>query len=407
MTAKMKWMEIEMLDFNISSRLKLPRLVGYSLGLFAIQTFWGFTWATLPLYLKSLTRSNAVTGIILSTVGITGLIFPILAGAVSDRISTRLGRRRPLIVAGWALTCMMVLILMNADTLWKILPVIFLAYAGFFFAIGPYFALFSDIVPEAQRSSASGVMFLVGGSGILSYLIFAARSWEVSHHRPFIWVMLVIPISVTLMCISAKETVLPGSVKHSGLLKGHVRKKNIMKFFLAFSLQWISLWMFSSFFVIAFKAYFGLTVESAVSFFFVLNASSVIFALPAGLLAPRLGLKKTIIGGICIMMGCYLIVPFVKAHSSLVVLMMISGLGFGTVLAASYPFFLDILPQGNTGGFTGIYQACQNGTLLIGPALAGTMIDHFSYISLFYGCAVVMLASMMMYLMVHDSERKI
>lgn len=392
-----------MLNTNRSSNIKLPALVGYSLGQFAVQTFWGFTWATLPLYLKALTQSNAVTGIILSTVGITGLIFPILAGNVSDRISTRLGRRRPLIIAGWTLTCMMVLILMRIDTLWGALPVIFLAYAGFFFAIGPYFALFSDIVPEAQRSSASGVMFLIGGSGILSYLIFAARSWEVSHSRPFIWVLLVIPISVALMCISTKETAHPVSVKHSGLLKGHVRKKNILKFFLAFSLQWISLWMLSSFFVIAFKAYFGLTVESAVGIFFVLNASSVIFALPAGLLAPRVGLKKTIICGICIMMGCYLIVPFMKAHSGLVVFMMISGVGFGMVLAASYPFFLQILPQGNTGGFTGIYQACQNGTLLIGPALAGTMIDHFGYISLFYGCAAVMLASMVMYLTVRDS----
>jgi len=394
-------------NIDISSTLKLPRLLGYSLGQFAVQTFWGFTWATLPLHLKAFTRSNAVTGIILSTVGITGLIFPILAGAVSDRISTKLGRRRPLIIAGWALACTMVLILMHADTLWKILPAIFLAYAGFFFALGPYFALFSDMVPEAQRSSASGVMFLIGGSGILSYLIFAARSWEVSHSRPFIWVLLAIPISVTLMCISAKETASPGSVKHSDLLKGPVRRKNILKFFMAFSLQWISLWMFSSFFVIAFKAYFGLTVELTVGIFFVLNASSVIFALPAGLLAPRLGLKKTIISGICIMMGCYLIAPFFKTYSGLVVLMMISGLGLGAVLAASYPFFLDILPQGNTGGLTGIYQACQNGTLLIGPALAGTMIDNFGYISLFYGCAVVMLASMMMYLTVHDSERKL
>ena len=126
-------------DTNISSTRNIPRLVGYSLGQFAVQTFWGFTWATLPLHLKALTRSNAITGIILSTVGITGLIFPILAGAVSDRINTRLGRRKPLIIAGWTVTCIMVLILMHADTLWKILPVIFLAYAGFFFALGPFF----------------------------------------------------------------------------------------------------------------------------------------------------------------------------------------------------------------------------------------------------------------------------
>ena len=106
------------------------------------------------------------------------------------------------------------------------------------------------------------------------------------------------------------------------------------------------------------------------------------------------------------MAGCYLMVPFAKAYSSLLVLMIISGLGFGTVLAVSYPFLLHMLPQGNTGSFAGIYHACQNGTLLIGPAVAGFIIDHIGYVSLLYSCAGVMLASMIMYLCVHDHESR-
>jgi maltose/moltooligosaccharide transporter len=216
--------------------------------------------------------------------------------------------------------------------------------------------------------------------------------------------LLAIPISVALMCLSAKETQNPGSVQPSGVLRELVREKNILKCFIAFSLQWISLWMLSSFFVITLKAFFGLTVEAAVNIFFVLNASSVVFALPAGLLAPRWGLKKTIICGICIMAGCFLLAPFMKTYVSLIVCMIISGIGFGMVVAVSYPFLLHILPRGNTGSFAGIYHACQNGTLLAGPALAGFMIDHFGYVSLFYGCAGVMLASLIVYLTVRDAE---
>jgi maltose/moltooligosaccharide transporter len=174
-------------DNSGSSPVTLLKLVGFAMGLFAVQTFWGFTWATLPLYLKELTSSNVVTGIILSTTGITGLFFPVLAGWVSDRINTKLGRRRPLIIAGWCLACIMVLLLMRIDSLLVALPVIVLAYAGFFFAIGPYFALLPDTVPVAQRSFASGIMFLVGGTGMLSYLMFAARLWDTSHSRPFFW----------------------------------------------------------------------------------------------------------------------------------------------------------------------------------------------------------------------------
>lgn len=54
---------------------------------------------------------------------------------------------------------------------------------------GPYFALLPDTVPVSQRGFASGVMFLVGGAGMLSYLLFAARLWDTSRTRPLIWVV--------------------------------------------------------------------------------------------------------------------------------------------------------------------------------------------------------------------------
>jgi len=387
-------------DITGPPRATLPRLAGLAMGLFAVQTFWGFTWATLPLYLKRLTDSNAITGIILSTAGITGLIFPVLAGALSDRIQTRFGRRRPLIVAGWILTGLMVLLLMQINTLSLALPVIFLAYAGFFWSIGPYFALLPDTVPVSQRSFASGLMFLVGGTGILSYLLFAARLWEVSPARPFVWTLTAIPLAVTILCLSVKEKKTADAVQHPSLLAGLIRERNLLKFFAGMALQWIGLWMVSAFFVIACMAIFGLTVERAVQAFFVMNASFVLFALPAAILAPRLGLKRTMIFGVALLICSFCAVPFIKTYSTLLAWMVIAGIGYGTVLAVAYPFFLSMLPPGNTAGFVGFYHACQNGMLLIGPAAAGGLIDHFGYMTLFYGAAAVMLAGLIMYLTV-------
>ena len=395
-----------MSDYNSSSFVPIPKLAGFAMGLFAVQTFWGFTWATLPLYLKELTGSNTATGIIISTTGITGLFFPIFAGAVSDRINTPLGRRRPLIVGGWILTCMMVLLLMRIDSLLVALPVIVLAYAGFFLAIGPYFALLPDTVPVSQRSFASGIMFLVGGIGMLSYLMFAARLWETSHTRPFIWVVIAVAVSVAIMSFSVRESRTPGPTTHSNLLKGLAGQKNLLRFFAGMTLQWIGLWMVSAFFVITCMALFGLTVERAVQAFFAMNASFVFFALPAGLLAPRLGLKKTTILGVATLIVCFCCIPFIKSYSTLIVFMIISGAGYGTVLAVSYPFFLSLIPEGNTASFVGLYHSCQNGTLLVGPVIAGLMIDRFGYVTLFFGAAAVMLAGMMMYMTVHHAETK-
>jgi len=395
--------DILMTDINSSSPVKLARLGGFALGLFAVQTFWGFTWATLPLYLKELTRSNAVTGIILSTTGITGLFFPVLAGIISDRIHTPLGRRRPLILTGWTLACVMVLLLMKIDSPGLALPVIILAYAGFFLAIGPYFALLPDMFPESQRSLASGVMFLIGGTGILSYLLFAARLWDTSHARPFVWVVIAVCVSVAVMCLSVRESRTAAPAGHSGLFAGLAGEKNLWKFLTGMALQWISLWMVSAFFVIACMALFGLSVDRAVSAFFAMNASFVFFALPAGLLAGKLGLKKTTILGMIVLAGCFCCTPFIRSYPVLIIFMMIAGAGYGTVLAVSYPFFLSLIPEGNTAGFVGLYHACQNGTLLAGPVIAGLLIDHFGYTTLFYGAAGVMLAGIFVYLTVSDT----
>lgn len=383
-----------------SSPVPLLKLIGFAMGLFAVQTFWGFTWATLPLYLKGLTGSNAVTGIIISTTGITGLFFPVFAGWVSDRISTKLGRRRPLIIAGWCLACIMILLLMRIDSLLLALPVTVLAYAGFFFAIGPYFALLPDMVPVSQRSFASGVMFLVGGTGMLSYLMFAACLWDTSRNRPFLWAVIAVFVSIAIMCFSVSEARAQNPIKHQSLFAGLAGAKNLQRFFIGMMLQWIGLWMVSAFFVISCMAIFGLNVERAVNAFFVLNASFVCFALPAGLLAAKTGLKRTTIFGVALLAACFCFIPFIKEYSTLLIFMVIAGAGYGTILAVAYPFFLSLIPAGNTAGFVGLYMACQNGTLLIGPVIAGFMIDHFGYGTLFAGAAAVMLAGMMMYMTV-------
>ncbi|GEM_PF-5687261 len=55
-----------MSDANGFSFVPLYKLMGFVKGLFAVQTFRGSTWATLPLYLKELTGSKLATGMIIT-----------------------------------------------------------------------------------------------------------------------------------------------------------------------------------------------------------------------------------------------------------------------------------------------------------------------------------------------------
>ncbi|MCK7505149.1 MAG: hypothetical protein MZV70_14410 [Desulfobacterales bacterium] len=184
----------------------------------------------MPLYLKELTGSNTVTGIIISMAGITGLFFPVIAGAVSDRINTPLGRRRPLIITGWILACITVGLLMRIDSPCGIAR----NHAGLCGILSRHRALFcaSSRTPFLrQRSFASGVMFLIGGTGMLSYLMFAARLWETSRTRPFVWVVIAVAVSVTVTCFSREEAKVPVLLKQPSLLRELLRRKNVLKFF--------------------------------------------------------------------------------------------------------------------------------------------------------------------------------
>lgn len=375
--------------------LPIIKLAGFGMGLFAVQTFWGFTWTTLPLYLKEIANSNIVTGIMLSTTGFTGMILPVLSGSISDRITTPLGRRRPFIVGGWLLACTAVMLMLNVHTIAMALPLIVLAYAGFFTSIGPYFALLPDTVPHTQRSIASGIMFFVGGLGMLSYLLFAARLWDSSHAWPFYWAVIAILLAATVMCLSVREPREHAAAEHSGnVLIAAFRHRNTACFLSGMTLWWIGIWIVSAFFVITCKALFHVSTALAVQAFFVLNASFVLFALPAGILAARFGLKQVTMLGLLLLVVSFLIVPFIPSYTAVLPCMVMAGAGYGIMLAVSYPMFLKIVPPGKTAGYVGLYMAAQNGTLLVGPAIGGLLIDYYGYTTHFVGASLCILAGM-------------
>lgn len=386
-------------------RLSIIKLAGFAMGLFAVQTFWGFTWATLPLYLKGLSGSNAVTGIMLSTTGMAGLVLPVLAGSFSDRINTRWGRRSPLIAAGWVTVCAMLLCLPAIHSLTLALPVMIIAYTGFFAAISPYFSLLPDIVPLEQRSMASGVMFLVGGTGNLAYLLFAARFWDTDPLLPFLWTVGAIILSCVLLFISVRER--EGEVPSrlsAGLMGEALRNRNVVRFFLAMILWWTGLWMASSFFIITYRELFHVDTQLSVRAFFVLNASFVLFALPGSLLGNRLGLKRVTSFMLLLVAGSFFYIPFSGGYEASYPYLIIAGASFGSVLAVSYPFFLNLVPKEKTAGFVGLYMACQNGTILIGPALGGIISDHLGYKAIFPCSSLFILAGFLVLLNVRTNE---
>ncbi len=148
------------------SRMSTFNQIMLSLFWFGIGTHWTIILITILPYQANLIGGESVKGqtlgIVLGAGAFVSMIVAPLFGALSDRIITPFGRRRPWIVVG---TLMNILGLAGlaffprANDL-SSLPLYIFAFMWVEFwnnvATAPYSALIPDVVPQAQRGSASG-----------------------------------------------------------------------------------------------------------------------------------------------------------------------------------------------------------------------------------------------------------
>jgi MFS family permease len=165
----------------------------------ALSAFWfgsNFLWIPLTTVLiqnqiDSVVpkgSQNTAIGLTLGLGAVLAVTVPPLVGAWSDRLNTRFGRRRPIIVAGSLLTMPGLLILVVANNFVEVVIGFLIIQLFFNGAQAAYAGIIPDVVPAQQVGKASGylatmtqlgigtglgVTSLLGGSRI-SYVVMGA-----------------------------------------------------------------------------------------------------------------------------------------------------------------------------------------------------------------------------------------
>jgi MFS family permease len=145
----------------------------------ALATFYfglSFTWLPYPLVLiqHQIGSFNLAPDQVKPVIGYTiaagaffSVVVPPLVGALSDRITTPWGRRRPLMVAGMLLSLVGILLMWSAGSYPQLLIGHLVVQISLNGAAAAYYGIIPDVVPEGEYGKASGFLSVMTASGAL------------------------------------------------------------------------------------------------------------------------------------------------------------------------------------------------------------------------------------------------
>lgn len=413
--------------------LKLDYKKTFYVGLafMSISAFWQVYDNIIPLILKyTFSVDDTLIGVVMAMDNVLALFMLPLFGKLSDKTRTKIGRRMPYILAGTAVTvlCLVLLPLAesahNAMLFFVGLGLVLVAMATY---RSPAVALMPDVTPKPLRSQGNAVINLMGAVGGMIMLVtmqfalpkaVAGQEYQPNYAPIFAVLGAVMAVCVALLFWKIREVPLaaeaerineqfaddePEHVKNGGKLpKAQLRS-------LIFILASVALWFMGYNAVTSgFSRY--ATEELGGSFSMILmvcTAAAIVCFLPVGIIASKIGRKKTILIGIVLLGTAFLAAGFFHAVTAfLYVFFILAGMGWAFINVNSYPMVVELASGADTGKYTGYYYTVSMAAQIATPILSGFLMGHVSYRTLFPYATFFVFASFVTMLFVKHGDSR-
>lgn len=387
-------------------KLNYKQTICIGMAFLSICAFWQMYDSIIPLILQnSFHIGETVTGSVMALDNILALFLLPLFGVLSDKTSTRLGKRTPFIVAGTVLAVIFMVLLAIADN--SRLLILFVVALGMLllsmsFYRSPAVALMPDLTPKPLRSKANAVINLMGAIGSIYTLIMIRiliKEEAKANYLPlFSSVALLMIIAVTILLITIKEKKLAAAINpgereedevESATVGSNQKMKPEVKRSLIFILASIFLWFMAyNAVATAFSRYtrnvWGLKGGSFANCLMVATVVAIFSYIPIGMISAKIGRKKTIMIGITLMSVCYFIGAFYQSyHFSINIGFAFIGFGWAAISVNSYPMVVEMSKGSDIGKYTGLYYTFSMMAQIFTPILSGALLENISYKTLF------------------------
>ena len=139
------------------------------------------------------------------------------------------------------------------------------------------------------------------------------------------------------------------------------------------------------------------------------QAAAIISYLPAGIVASKIGRKKTILGGIVMLATAFGVAAFMRADSPLWlmnIMFCLAGIAWATINVNSFPMVVEMCSGGDVGKYTGFYYTASMTAQIVTPMFSGFLMDKMGMTVLFpYAAIFVALAFVTMSLVRHGDAK--
>ena len=244
--------------------------------------------------------------------------------------------------------------------------------------------------------SYTGVYAVVGGIMLAALIIFLLTVKEPA------WALEMQQKSIALGLDKAEEPAQAGEKKKPS--KSELRS-------LIFLLASIVLWFFGYNAVTSKYTVYAQNVldKDATTTLLLANVAAIIAYLPVGMVASKIGRKKTILAGVVMLFTAFFVGCFMTASSPswlMSVMFCLAGVAWATINVNSFPMVVEMCTGADVGKYTGFYYTASMAAQSLTPTISGIFMDKVAMTSLFpYASIFVGLAFFTMLMVKHGDSK--
>lgn len=404
---------------NKVSKLNYKKTFILGFGFFAISLVWPLYNVYVPIFLRDFFNSQFAINSIMTLDNILAVTLIPIIGSLSDRTSTRFGRRMPYLMVGIPISALMFILLPNYSSFLNFMIIITILNFSMAIYRAPTVALMPDITPSHLRSEANGIINFMGGLASVFVLIGGSFLYKANKNYPFLGTAILMFLALFILMKFIKEPnniTVENTVEKDAKISIISSLKDICKakdkttlyillavFFWFVGYQGVEA-TFSNYCVQFLKL--PVTKASFILGFFAL--SFLIFAIPAGFVGGKLGKRKTILIGISGDVMVFILLSLIGTIFPLnqvimLILMTIGGFFWALININSYPMVVEMTTEEKIGTYTGLYYFSSSLAAILGPLFLGGLIDLIGFKFMFLFTA---LAYAFAWICIHNTRKQ-